>query len=138
MPSSDNEEIIHHVSFSIASLVGARVDAELRYSTTSPYEVTATFTSRADLSVVVWSFARELLFDGLFVAAGHGDVSVRPAQDGDTIDLKLRSDSGHVVLNAPASDIAEFLAETHRLVAPGDEASWFDFDEELDRLVKAG
>jgi hypothetical protein len=139
MSSDGNKEIVRHVSFSSASLAGVPIDSTLRYSTNSPYELTATFTSPAGPTAVVWSFARDLLFDGLFGDAGYGDVAVRPAQqDADTIDLELRSESGHVVLSASASEIAEFLADTHRLVAPGGESLWFNFDEELHRLVEAG
>ncbi|GAA3689760.1 hypothetical protein GCM10022267_90540 [Lentzea roselyniae] len=139
MHGNEDEEITRHLSFSATSHPGASVGAVLRYSTASPYEVTATFTSPADGSVVTWSFARELLFDGLFVATGCGDVSVRPAPlDADVIHLELRSDHGHAVLSTPVSDVAEFLAETHRVVAPGDESLWFNFDQELHRLVETG
>ncbi len=53
------------------------LEATLGYHATDPYAVTATF--RTEICEVVWTFARELLTQGLTDPAGEGDVHVCPA-----------------------------------------------------------
>src|SRR6185437_7682184 len=56
----------------VAGQPGLPMTAELRYASTDPYAVPATF--RADDSEVTWVLSRELLMTGLQAASGIGDV----------------------------------------------------------------
>ena len=44
------------------------------------------------------------------------------------ISIELSSPDGHLVLMARASDIQDFLARTHAVVALGTESDYFDVD----------
>ncbi|CAM5284970.1 SsgA family sporulation/cell division regulator [Streptomyces tanashiensis] len=53
------------------------VPARLSYRTDDPYAVHITFHVGTD-HPVNWTFARELLVEGVFRACGHGDVRIGP------------------------------------------------------------
>ena len=56
------------------------ISATLHYDRSDPFAVRMTFPAPATLEgvEVCWTFARDLLTDGLEQAAGDGDVQVRP------------------------------------------------------------
>ena len=55
------------------------VPAKLRYRSDDPYAVHITFHVNSDRPVH-WTFARELLVEGVFRPCGHGDVRVWPTK----------------------------------------------------------
>jgi Streptomyces sporulation and cell division protein, SsgA len=111
------------------------VPARLGYRINDPYAIHVTFHvgSRTPVS---WTFARELLVEGVFRPCGHGDVRIWPAKTRgrSVICLALSSPDGDALLEAPASPVASWLERTLRLVPPGREGELIDIDERLREL----
>ncbi|MEU4684755.1 SsgA family sporulation/cell division regulator [Streptomyces xinghaiensis] len=112
------------------------VPARLAYRTDDPYAVHITFHIGSE-APVHWTFARELLVEGVFRPAGEGDVRIRPGRaDGHAvIRLALRSPDGEALLQAPAAPVSAWLERTLRLVEPGRELEQVAFDEALSELL---
>jgi hypothetical protein len=135
----DHVMVSHHLALSLLSADGDDfpVAAELRYSARDPLAVEAVFHDPSP-DPVHWVFARDLLAAGLDRRTGDGDVVVWPTQDTQArpaVHLRLRSPSGDALLEAPADAVAEFLAETARLVPPGTEYQHVDIDAALESLL---
>ncbi|SOD65018.1 Streptomyces sporulation and cell division protein, SsgA [Streptomyces zhaozhouensis] len=118
------------------------VPARLTYRSDDPFAVHVTFHIGSD-SPVHWTFARELLVEGIFRPAGQGDVRVWPESPEDderlttTICLSLRSPDGDALLRIPGHSLAAWLERTLRVVPPGGEARGHDLDGELAALLTA-
>ncbi len=116
------------------------VRADLDYDETDPYAVTVAFhTGAAGGDVVQWTFARQLLSDGISVPAGEGDVQVWPSA-GDTgaaVCLSLSSPSGRALFEVPLTGLVEFLGRTYQAVPTGGESGHVDVDAELALLLWA-
>lgn len=109
------------------------VATRLRYHSGDPFAVHLTFHDGSP-APVPWTFSRELLLDGLFAPAGHGDVRVWPAAaaaGGRVLCLALTSPEGDALLRAPMQPVARWLERTLRLVPPGAEEELLGLDEEL-------
>lgn len=118
------------------------VRAGLSYDATDPYAVTVAFHTGAggNGDVVQWTFARQLLTDGVTAPVGQGDVQVWPAHDAaDTpvVCLSLSSPSGKALFELPVSELVEFLTMTYAAVATGSESEHIDLDAELAALLGA-
>jgi len=117
------------------------VRAELRYDIADPYAVQIGFhtSSTASSDVVEWTFARQLLGEGVNAPAGEGDVQVWPStNEGDhTICLSLSSPSGRALFDVPLVGLVEFLTQTYAAVPTGSEADHVDMDAELALLLWA-
>lgn len=111
--------------------------ASFAYATSDPYAVRAAFHVGPG-EPVEWIFARSLLADGVKAPAGHGDVLVWPSGDGQVLSISLVSPFGEALFEAPACDIADFLAITYRLVPAGSEPGHVDIDAELASLLAEG
>ncbi|MFD3520524.1 SsgA family sporulation/cell division regulator [Streptomyces sp. NPDC058653] len=112
------------------------VPARLTYRTDDPYAVHITFHISSD-TPVNWTFARELLVEGVFRPCGHGDVRVWPTKvDGRTVlCVALSSPDGDALLEAPSAAVSAWLERTLRLVPPGTEADRLGIDAGLTRLL---
>ena len=118
------------------------VRADLDYDVTDPYAVTVSFHtgSGSGGDVVQWTFARQLLSDGVTVPAGEGDVQVWPStgnNGGAVVCLSLSSPSGRALFEVPLSDLVEFLGRTYDAVPTGAEGAHVDVDAELALLLWA-
>lgn len=120
------------------------VRAGLDYDLTDPYAVTVSFHTGAaggssPTEVVQWTFARQLLSDGVTVPAGEGDVQVWPSYDGGSsvVCLSLSSPSGRALFEVPLPDLVEFLGRTYQAVPTGAESDHVDVDAELALLLWA-
>ncbi|MGW3008895.1 SsgA family sporulation/cell division regulator [Streptomyces sp. NPDC001219] len=111
------------------------VPARLRYGTDDPYAVHVTFHIGSD-SPVSWTFARELLVEGVFRPCGDGDVRVWPAKrDGRSlVCIALDSPDGRALLEAPAAAVSAWLERTLRVVPPGSERGHLGLDKGLSDL----
>lgn len=122
---------------------GLPVAAVLRYETVDPYAVRVGFRTGAD-EVVEWTFARQLLTEGVTGRVGEGDVQVWPVSDttplGDeaAICLSLCSPSGAALFEAPVGAVVEFLSRTYCAVPVGSESDFVDVDAELALLLWTG
>lgn len=117
------------------------VRADLRYEPSDPYAVQVAFhTSTAGSGdVVEWTFARDLLRDGVHTPCGEGDVQVWPSsRAGDpVVCLSLSSPSGRALFEVPLRALADFLARTYDAVPTGTEGEHVDVDGELALLLWA-
>ncbi|WP_438487767.1 SsgA family sporulation/cell division regulator [Streptomyces sp. S186] len=112
------------------------VPARLIYRTDDPYAVHVTFHVGSD-SPVHWTFARELLVEGVFRPSGEGDVRVWPTKlDGRSlVCIALSSPDGDALLEAPAAAVSAWLERTLRIVPPGSEGRHLGLDKGLSALL---
>ena len=108
------------------------IAADLEHDTRDPYAVAVVL--HAGANPVRWVFGRDLLADGLLTRCGDGDVRIGPARHPALVVVELTSPEGAAVLEAPASELAEFLNRTYQAIPAGRESEWFDFDEEFAKL----
>lgn len=111
------------------------VRASVRYHQSDPYAVTVEFHTGEE--PVVWTFARQLLTDGVASSVGAGDVRVWPSREGGErlVCISLSSPSGQALFEAPLGDVMSFLTRTYELVPTGTEADHLDLEAELALLL---
>ncbi|MFF1359358.1 SsgA family sporulation/cell division regulator [Streptomyces sp. NPDC058297] len=112
------------------------VPARLTYRTEDPYAVHIAFHISSE-HPVNWTFARELLVEGVFRPCGHGDVRVWPtkADDRSVVLMALSSPDGDALLEAPAAAVSAWLERTLRVVPPGSESERLGIDDGLAELL---
>jgi hypothetical protein len=112
------------------------VTAHVTYDTADPYAVTVTFHTGA-AEPVRWTFARQLLTDGVERPVGEGDVKAWPSHtDGlPVVCIALSSPSGRALFEAPLSGVVEFLSRSYLAVPTGSESDFVDLDNELGSLL---
>jgi hypothetical protein len=115
------------------------VHARLTYRAQDPYAVRVAFHVGPD-APVTWTFARELLVEGVFRPCGEGDVRVWPAkvQGRDLTCVALSSPDGDALLEMPSSAVSGWLERTLRLVPPGRESEILGVDAALADLLAGG
>jgi hypothetical protein len=107
------------------------VATRLTYDPADPYGVSMRF--QTGTGAVTWTFARDLLFDGMRHRSGDGDVLIEP--DAEALRLVLTAPSGTAEFALDAFDVAVFLEETVRLVPRGQETHSVDLDGLVERLL---
>jgi len=112
------------------------VPARLTYRIDDPYAVHITFHIGTD-HPVNWTFARELLVEGVFRPCGHGDVRVWPTKvvGRSVVLMALRSSDGDALLEASAAQVSAWLEHTLRAVPPGSEGEQLGIDDGLAELL---
>ncbi|NUS13738.1 MAG: SsgA family sporulation/cell division regulator [Streptomyces sp.] len=112
------------------------VPARLVYRTEDPFAVHITFHVGSDVPVN-WTFARELIVEGVFRPCGHGDVRIWPTKVNgrSVLCMALSSPDGEALLEAPSSPVAAWLERTLRAVPPGTEHEQLGMDDGLERLL---
>ncbi|MFD5537861.1 SsgA family sporulation/cell division regulator [Streptomyces sp. NPDC127079] len=112
------------------------VPARLRYRSDDPYAVHVSFHITSE-SPVHWTFARDLLVEGVFRPSGHGDVRVWPtkAEGRSVVLMALSSPDGDALLEAPTTQVSAWLERTLRAVPPGTEGARLGIDDALDQLL---
>lgn len=113
--------------------------AELGYTPTDPFAVTATFeTARGP---VTWMFARELLLVGMLEPTGDGDVHIWPtltARGRAAAMFDLCAPEGSALLRIDCAPLMQFLALTYACVAPGAEPAHLDVGALVDDILAWG
>ncbi|WP_405814515.1 SsgA family sporulation/cell division regulator [Streptomyces sp. NBC_01390] len=112
------------------------VPVRLYYKNTDPYAVQASFDVSPD-TVVRWTFARELLAQGLTAPAGIGDVKITPIgpHQNRCLSIELESHDGYARLEGPAASVKAWLAKTFEVVPAGRESESVNIDRLLDELL---
>ncbi|MFD5102424.1 SsgA family sporulation/cell division regulator [Streptomyces albidochromogenes] len=112
------------------------VPARLTYRTDDPYAVHITFHVGSD-APVGWTFARELLVEGVFRPCGHGDVRIWPTKIDarSVVCVALTSPDGDALLEASSPVVSAWLERTLLAVPPGTESGRLGMDEALARLL---
>lgn len=88
------------------------------YDPEDPYAITLSFIADGG-RWVAWSFARDLVYDGLRGPSGLGDVRVRP--DSDVLIIELESLDGYAMVEMDRGQAERFLGRTVEAVPIGDE-----------------
>ncbi|MFJ9742197.1 SsgA family sporulation/cell division regulator [Streptomyces sp. NPDC101166] len=111
------------------------VPARLGYRSDDPFAVHLTFHIHSERPVH-WTFARELMVEGVFRPCGQADVRVWPTKaDGrGVVMMALSSPAGDALLEAPAEQVTAWLERTLRAVPPGTEAARLGLDDALTEL----
>ncbi|MGW7240433.1 SsgA family sporulation/cell division regulator [Streptomyces sp. NPDC054804] len=112
------------------------VPARLGYRSDDPYAVHVGFHINS-ASPVRWTFARDLLVEGVFRPCGQGDVRVWPtkAEGRCVVLMALSSPDGDALLEAPTAQVSAWLERTLRVVPPGTEGGRLGIDDALDQLL---
>lgn len=112
------------------------VPALLGYHSDDPYAVHITFHIDSG-TPVHWTFARDLLVEGVFRPSGNGDVRVWPSKtEGRSVVLMaLSSPDGDALLEAPTPQVSAWLERTLRAVPPGSEGGRLGLDDGLAELL---
>ena len=109
------------------------IPAQLSYDTRDPYALTVCF--QLNDTSVPWTFARDLLSDGLITPVGNGDVHVSPRLDEEgrpIVTIELRSPHGEALVEVHRTDAVDFLERSYAAVAPGAEPA---ADQDLDTII---
>ena len=138
-PTTVSSEL--HLRLVVPGAASLPVRADLRYDVSDPYAVQVSFHTgnAASGDVVQWTFARQLLSDGVSAPAGEGDVQVWPSSSAgaSVVCLSLSSPSGRALFEVPLAELAEFLGKTYVAVPTGSEGAHVDVDAELALLLWA-
>ncbi|WP_069811112.1 SsgA family sporulation/cell division regulator [Streptomyces sp. TP-A0874] len=112
------------------------VPARLTYRAEDPYAVHISFHIDSD-AAVNWTFARDLLVEGVFRPCGQGDVRVWPrrSQGRGTVCIALSSPNGEALLEAAAAPVSAWLERTLRICPPGSEHERVDVEGALLELT---
>ncbi|MFF7985431.1 SsgA family sporulation/cell division regulator [Streptomyces sp. NPDC007901] len=112
------------------------VPARLTYRSDDPYAVHVGFHVNSECPVH-WTFARDLLVEGVFRPSGQGDVRVWPtkSQGRSVVLMALSSPDGDALLEAPIPQVSAWLERTLRVVPPGTEGAQLGIDDALDQLL---
>jgi hypothetical protein len=115
--------------------------AGLRYDVADPYAVQVAFHTGNgnEGEIVEWTFARQLLTDGVSSPIGEGDVQVWPSNSAGlpVVCLSLSSPSGKALFEVPLPELVEFLGQTYAAVPTGSEGEYVDVEAELALLLWA-
>lgn len=121
------------------------VRAALSYDLSDPYAISAIFTAPSSPQVS-WVFARELLTDGMFGAAGVGDVRVwgispddqgTSPEDRRDVYIGLVSSDGEALLHFSGTELGRFPTRTYAECSPGDEHVHVDIDLAIEHLLSS-
>ncbi|MFJ6726481.1 MULTISPECIES: SsgA family sporulation/cell division regulator [unclassified Streptomyces] len=113
------------------------IPATLHYDRDDPFAVRMAFPAPATLEgvEVCWTFARDLLTDGLRDAVGDGDVRVRPYGYDRTV-LEFHAPEGTAIVHVHSEQIRRFLKASGELEPEGLEHFRVDLDEGLAELMR--
>ncbi len=114
------------------------LEGELVFDAADPYAVTMHLEAKAGR--VTWTFARDLLAEGLYDPVGDGDVQVWPCLSGAgeaVIIIELSSPTGWAMLQTGSRAIQTFVTSTHELVPTGQESSRLSMDALVAQLLDA-
>lgn len=128
------------VSLVVPDAASAPVEATLTYRPGDPYAVRIAFRTRPGADAVEWTFARQLLTDGVTARSGVGDVRTWPARscEEQVVCLSLTSPSGTALFEIPVNGLVAFLTRTYAEVPTGGESHHVDVDRELAELLGRG
>jgi sporulation and cell division protein SsgA len=131
IPRQGAPSVTEQVLAEVATVEGVLVPvpAELAYDAADPYAVTMAFGT--GVAAVSWTFARDLLVQGLSAPAGDGDVRVVPTVDEDgaaRVTVELRAPGGRAPVELPVEDLRRFLDRTLSVVPAGEESAHVDLD----------
>ena len=135
-PSTTAATVRTTVSFLSGDAQSDLIEGELVFEPTDPYAVMMHLEAKS--GTVIWTFARELLAEGLYQPAGDGDVQVWPclSNTGDAVVIiELSSPDGMAMLQAPSRDVHDFVASSCAAVPVGQESAHLELDTLISQLL---
>jgi len=125
------------VSLVVPGSAALPVRASLVYDAADPYAVRVGFRTVEGGEAVEWTFARQLLTDGVTSPAGEGDVRTWPrSNEGEpVVCLSLTSPSGSALFDLPVPELVEFLTMSYAAVPTGAEGHHVNVEAELAYLL---
>lgn len=124
------------VPFLSGESASEHLDGEFSYDPADPYAVTMKLEARP--GSVTWTFARELLAEGVFHPSGDGDVQVWPclSHTGEAVVIvELSSPDGTALLQTPSRAIQAFVTSIFAAVPAGTESSHVSIDALVSQLL---
>ena len=124
------------VPFSSGDSQSELLAGELVFDHTDPYAVAMHLEAKS--GTVVWTFARELLAEGLYLPIGNGDVQVWPCLSVSghaVVIIELCSPDGLALLQAPSCLVHDFVARTYEVVPEGEESVHLAMDALISQLL---
>jgi Streptomyces sporulation and cell division protein, SsgA len=112
------------------------IEGELVFDHADPYAVVMHLEARS--GTVTWTFARELLAEGLYTPAGDGDVQVWPCMSNTgeaVVIIELRSPDGMALIQAPSRAVHAFVASAEEIVPMGQESNHLALDALISQLL---
>jgi hypothetical protein len=112
------------------------LDGEFCFDPSDPYAVTMKLEARS--GSVTWTFARELLDEGLHRPSGDGDVQVWPclSNTGEAVVIiELCSPDGTALLQTPSRAVQRFVTSTYESVPAGRESAHVSIDALVAQLL---
>jgi hypothetical protein len=112
------------------------LEGELVFDPADPFAVVMDLEAKS--GSVVWTFARELLAEGLYEPVGTGDVQVWPclsAAGEAVVIIELSSPDGMALLQAPSRVVREFVDRTLAIVPAGHEGIHLGLDSLISQLL---
>lgn len=111
------------------------LEVDLAFDPADPYAATVVFHTAAP---VLWTFARDLLFDGRYEPVGEGDVRVWPDIDTNgtsVVVIELNGHEGTVMVQMDSRDLDLFTHDMGTSVPRGQEESQLDLDGALSAFL---
>src|ERR1700754_2885438 len=112
------------------------LDGEFSFDPTDPYAVTMKLEARS--GSVTWTFARELLAEGVYSPSGDGDVQVWPclSNTGEAVVIvELSSPDGTALLQTGSRAVQQFVTSIYDAVPTGTESSHVSIDALVEQLL---
>ena len=112
------------------------IEGELVFDHADPYAVVMHLEAKS--GTVTWTFARELLAEGLYAPVGDGDVQVWPclSNTGEAVVIiELRSPDGMALIQAPSREVHSFVSGTEQIVPVGQESHHLALDSLISKLL---
>lgn len=137
-PTRETTDIVLRtaVPFLSGETATEHLDGEFSFDPADPYAITMKLEARS--GSVTWTFARELLAEGLYEPAGDGDVQVWPclSHHGEAIVIvELCSPDGTALLQTSSRAVQQFVDAIYRAVPAGCESAHLDIDSLVGRLL---
>lgn len=112
------------------------LDGEFSYDPADPYAVTMKLEARS--GSVTWTFARDLLAEGLYQPSGDGDVQVWPclSNTGEAVVIvELCSPDGTALLQTASRAVQRFVTSVYESVPAGRESAHVRMDALVSQLL---
>src|SRR5690242_21352112 len=131
-------DTVSHDMFTVLHGQPAPVVTRWTYRADDPFAVSLAVRTRHD-RWVEWLVSRELVVEALSCATGIGDVRMTPqhVQGYDIVEIEIRSGDGRAVLEVDRDLLADFVAASTALVAPGHEPAHMDLDLEIEKITRS-
>ena len=113
------------------------LEVDLTYNPADPFAMTVIFRTATP---VLWTFGRDLLFEGRYGPVGEGDVRVWPEVDESgtsVVVVELTGHEGSVMVQVESRDLDLFVNDMLASVPRGQEQEQLNLDGELSAILSS-